>query len=199
MFGRKKKLVEPPEQAQAAQEQEQHKPAGYTAPKGRPTPSRKEQEAARRQPLVPKDRKAAKEANRQAMREQRLREQEALQSGDERYLPARDKGPQRRYVRDYIDARFNIGDYMIFIILGVFVFGLFSSSMQAISAVLMWVIILVWVLDTWFMWRRLKKKMTLAFGQLEPGLTMYAINRVLMIRRFRLPKPQVKRGDYPRA
>ena len=27
--------------------------------------------------------------------------------------PARDAGPERRYVRDYIDARFNVGELML--------------------------------------------------------------------------------------
>ena len=34
------------------------------------------------------------------------KQREALANGDERYLPARDKGPVRRFVRDYVDSRF---------------------------------------------------------------------------------------------
>ena len=32
-----------------------------------------------------------------------------FEQGDEKYLPARDKGPVRRYVRDFVDARLSIG------------------------------------------------------------------------------------------
>ena len=33
-----------------------------------------------------------------------------MRTGDERYLPARDKGPVKRYIRDYVDARFSLGE-----------------------------------------------------------------------------------------
>lgn len=102
----------------------------YTAPKGRPTPSRKEQQAARRKPLVVEDRKAAKEAERQARREQQIREQQALKTGDEKNMPLKDRGKQRRYIRDYVDARFNIGDYMIIILLIFMVLGWILTAFQ---------------------------------------------------------------------
>ena len=76
--------------------------------KGRPTPTRKEAEAAARArakaALDPK-------ATRRQQRDQRAaRSQEVragLKSGDERYLPARDKGPVRRFIRDFVDSRFS--------------------------------------------------------------------------------------------
>src|SRR3954454_3917605 len=78
--------------------------------KGRPTPKRSVSQAANKRPLVPsgRDRKTAGRASREQLREQRMRQRQAMITGDERYLPARDAGPQRRYVRDYIDARWNI-------------------------------------------------------------------------------------------
>lgn len=169
----------------------------YTPPKGRPTPSRKQQVAARKQPLVPTDRKAAKEADRDAAREQRKLENIALQTGDERYLPVRDRGAQRRYIRDFVDARFNVGDFMIVVLIAIFVIGMFAHNAQLFSTILMWSLLLIWALDTWLMWRKLKKRLLAKFGNLEPGAGMYAFNRVMMLRRFRLPKPQVKRGQYP--
>lgn len=177
--------------------QEEHHAPNYTAPKGKPTPSRKQQQQARRQPLVPADRKAAKEANRAALREQRMKENIAMQTGDEKHLPLKDKGPQRRYIRDYVDARFNVGDFMIIALLLIFVAGIFIQSIQLVTVTLMWIFIALLALDLWFMWRGLKKKLLAKFGQVEPGSTMYAINRAMMIRRIRLPKPQVKRGQYP--
>lgn len=178
---------------------DQQTSARYTPPKGKPTPSRKQQEAARRQPLVPADRKAAKEADRQAMREQRMKENIAMQTGDERFLPARDKGAQRRFVRDHVDARFNLGDFMLIIIFLIFIAGFLVPHplAQQYSVTLMWLFFLLVAVDMWLLWRGLKKKLSAKFGQIEPGTAMYAINRAMMIRRFRLPKPQVKRGNYP--
>ncbi|MFW0109053.1 DUF3043 domain-containing protein [Rothia sp. P7181] len=200
MFGRKKKSSEQEplvEETTVAPNEDPQNPH-YTAPKGRPTPSRKEREAARKKPLIPADRKAAKQAEREAIREQRLRENRAMHTGEERYLPARDKGPQRRYIRDYVDARFNIGDFMILAVIFIFVLGLFTPQLRFISTALMWLFILIWAFDSWMMWRKLKKKLLEKFSDIEPGSAFYAVNRVLMIRRFRLPKPQVKRGEYPR-
>jgi Flp pilus assembly protein TadB len=168
-----------------------------TQPKGRPTPSRKEQQAARRQPLVPEDRKAAKEEERKIARENRAREQRALQTGDERYLPLRDRGPQRRFIRDFVDARYNVGDFVLIALVAVFFVTLFVARYQLIATAIMWIIILLWVLDTWYVWRKIKKRLIAKFGEVEPGSGMYTMNRVLMIRRLRLPKPQVKRGQYP--
>lgn len=170
---------------------------GYTAPKGRPTPSRKEREAARRTSIVPADRKAAKEAQRAADRERRAQQQQALQTGDERYLPFNDRGPQRRYIRDYVDARFNLGDIMLLVILTAFIVGLFVPGWAAYTSLFMWGMILLWIIDYWIMWRTLKAKLLDKFGTIEPRSAFYAFNRVMMIRRFRLPKPQVARGHYP--
>ena len=169
----------------------------YTPPKGKPTPSRKEREAARKKPLVVTDRKAAKAAEREALREQRAREQRALQTGDEKYMPLKDKGKQRRYIRDYVDARFNVGDYMLVLIFLFFILGWFVPSYQLQFSFAMYALLLLFVLDLWIMWRGLKKKLLAKFGEIESGAAMYAINRPMMPRRFRLPKPQVKRGQYP--
>lgn len=169
----------------------------FTAPKGRPTPSRKEQVAARKKPLVTTDRKAAKAAEREALREQRILEQQALRTGDEKHMPLRDRGPQRRYIRDYVDARFNVGDFMLIILLALLILGLFVPGMQGQFSLAMWALLLFFGIDLWILWRKLKLKLTDKFGSVEAGSAMYAINRAMMIRRLRLPKPQVKRGQFP--
>lgn len=215
VIGRKKKSTgsgslraEDLDLAQVEQEKKSSEPASsrgskaidpkVTPPKGRPTPSRKQQEAARRQPLVPSDRKAAKAEEREAARERRLREQQAMRTGDERYLPLRDKGPQRRYIRDFVDARFNVGDVLIFIMLAVFIAGIFIEPWRALSTLAMWVLIAVWFIDSWLMWRKLKSQLIAKFGEIQTGSGMYAFNRVMMVRPLRMPKPQVKRGEFPR-
>jgi hypothetical protein len=57
--------------------------------KNRPTPSRREQETARKRPLVPTDRKAAAGQSREAARLARAKQRAALLTGDESALPAR--------------------------------------------------------------------------------------------------------------
>ena len=36
-----------------------------------------------------------------------------MKSGDERYLPERDQGPVKRFVRDYVDARLSIAEFLL--------------------------------------------------------------------------------------
>ncbi len=166
--------------------------------KGAPTPKRSVQEAARRRPLVPNDRKAAKEKSRAAMREDRLKTRRALDTDDERYLPLRDKGPNRRYIRQFVDARVNVGEFLMIAAL-VFVILSFFQSLVIQSAVLMafWFLIVVVIFDCILLRRKMKQKLTEKFGAPNQGDLWYAVTRALQLRRLRLPKPQVRRGQYP--
>ena len=92
------------------------KPGG----KGRPTPRRKDQQAKNLHPVVPKDRATAKREARAARDAAWKRQNEAMVTGEEKYLPSREKGPIKRYIRDFVDARFNLGEYfmpLIFVLL----------------------------------------------------------------------------------
>jgi hypothetical protein len=172
--------------------------------KGRPTPKRSVAEAANRRPLVPADRKAAAKEARATQRVERDRQYAAMQTGDERYLPAKDKGPVRRYVRQYVDARWSLGELflpvaIVMLLLNMLLTGI-SAELAFLGLVLLYVFIIAMVVDVVIMWRRLRKKLTAKFGADaagQRGLMMYAITRVFQIRRARLPKPQVKHGDYP--
>lgn len=166
--------------------------------KGAPTPRRSTQEAARKRPLVPNDRKAAKETSRNAQRDQRLRMRQALDTGDERYLPLRDKGPNRRFIRDLVDARWNLGEFLMIAALVFVLFSFIPSfTVQSIVMTSFWVIIGAVILDCAMLRRKAKAKLTAKFGEPNRGDLWYAITRSLQLRRLRLPKPQVRRGQYP--
>lgn len=177
-------------------------PAPNPAGKGRPTPKRTQAEAARRRPLVPADRKAAARSNRAKAKEVRDRQYQAMQSGDERFLPARDKGPVRRWVRDYVDARWNLGEYLLLVsmvmLLGTWL-AVRSATATLILYALLYVIIVATVVDTFFLSRVLKRKLTARFGEdkVPRGMVRYGVLRALQMRRTRLPRPQVARGQYP--
>ena len=171
-----------------------------SAGKGRPTPTRKEREAANLRPLVGSDRKVAGKEARAKYNEARDRARVGMANGEEKFLPARDKGPQRRYVRDFIDARFSVGELMIPVMLVIIVLTLVDDTqVQIISILVLWGFFILAVLDCILagilVGRRLKAK----FGddKVLKGYRWYAAMRCLQLRRMRLPKPQVKRGQYP--
>lgn len=170
------------------------KPGG----KGRPTPTRKEAEAARRaaakQPVTRKQQAAAARARR-AESSQKMRE--ALKNGDERYLPARDKGPVRRFVRDYVDTKFTVAEMLIPLMLVTLVLGWSGNARLAWFANTFMTLILLAVVGNlvvlrFGLHRQLKRRFP---DQPRKGLTYYAVIRALQLRFLRLPKPQVKMGQ----
>ena len=170
--------------------------------KNRPTPSRREQEAARKRPLVPTDRKAAAGQSRDANRLARAKQRAAMLSGDESALPARDKGPVKRYIRDAVDARWNVGEFMLPVMIVVLALTFAPALVPSIASwttllvfALVYGLVAVGVLDAFLMWRRTKAKVIARFGQAPPrGSAMYAVMRAFQMRRSRLPRPQIARG-----
>ncbi|MEU8544981.1 DUF3043 domain-containing protein [Streptomyces sp. NPDC048717] len=177
-------------------------PRDPEAPKGRPTPKRSEAQSQRRRAQsAPMDRKEAAKRQREARRVDLARQREALNSGDERYLPVRDKGPVRRFARDYIDSRFAVAEFflpMAVVILVLSFFGNRNPRLQDIALLLWAALIVLIVIDSVVTWIRLRKQLSTRFPN-EPkrGAIPYALMRSLQIRRLRLPKPQVKRGERP--
>lgn len=174
-----------------------------TAPAGknRPTPKRKDQEAARKRGMV-LDVKADAKARRAKARAEREKEYEAMRKGDERHMPIEHRGPERRFIRDFIDARTAMGEFLLPLSIMFVLISLVSSKYPGLNAILIlgfYAIVLVAVVETWFMMRRLKKYFVAKFGEtkLPRGWRFYAISRALNMRRFRTPKAKVKRGEYP--
>lgn len=169
--------------------------------KNRPTPSRREQESANKRPLVPKDRKAAAGQSREANRAARAKQRAALISGDEAGLPPRDKGPVRRFIRDTVDARWNIGEFMLPVMLVVLLLTFLpivvkssGSWTQLVVFTGVYGLIVFGAFDAFVMWRRTKAQIVAKFGEEPPrGSTMYAVMRAFQMRRSRLPRPQVER------
>jgi hypothetical protein len=192
VFGRNKTLNE--QQAEAVG----HAPR--EGAKNRPTPKRKDQEAANRRPLVVTDRKAARDTDKVKRREAQLKQRAAMATGDDAHLPARDKGPVRRYIRDYIDARWNLGEFMLPVMIVVLALSFIRiPALFAIVSISVYGLLLAAAVDGFLMWRRLKKQLIAKFGEdkVSRGLAMYAVMRGFQIRRSRMPKALAKRGDYP--
>ena len=131
--------------------------------------------------------------------EARERARMGMMQGDERFLGPRDKGPQRRFVRDYVDARFSLGEFLIPAMLVVLLMTFLPAQYQMYSLITIWAYLGISVLDAVLLGITLKRKLTAKFGaqNLQPGYRWYAAMRTFTMRRMRLPKPQVRRGERP--
>ena len=170
------------------------KPGG----KGRPTPSRKEAEAAARaRAKVPRTRKEIAQAQRAARMESSQKVRSAMRSGDERYFLARDQGPVRRFVRDFVDSRFSFVELMIPLLILTMVLGYSGSArLQGMSNLILFGTLVLIVVDMLLMRRRLRRELVRRFpGEDYKGTTYYAVMRSLQMKFMRLPKARVKIGQ----
>ncbi|MFE0582585.1 DUF3043 domain-containing protein [Streptomyces sp. NPDC058874] len=175
-------------------------PRDPQAPKGRPTPKRAVAQSQRKAVVAStgnrkEDAKRARERRRAEMAKQR----EALANGDERYLPTRDKGPVRRFVRDFVDSRFSVAEMFLPLAVVILVLSMVRQPMIQNIALLLWLgVIALIILDSIGLVFRLRKALNERFPN-EPrrGAVAYGLMRTLQMRRLRLPKPQVKRGERP--
>lgn len=166
--------------------------------KGHATPSRKEREAANKRPLVPNDRKEAARMERARANESRNKARIGLAAGDERYLPLRDRGPQKKYARDFVDARYNVGELMVPLMFIVIIMTFLPIlSVQESSFIVLWAFFFIALLDVLFLNIQIRKRLLAKFGTVERGVRWYASMRSLQMRPLRLPKPQVARRQYP--
>ena len=176
--------------------------------KGRPTPKRREA-TQKHHSLAPVVGKVEKKRAREEAKAARTAGRAAYMRGDESALPARDRGPVRKYVRDYIDSRRSIGEFFLPIIFVVLLLTMIPVKTktnseglpevpltQVISIGIMYTVLLVSVLDGVRLNRKIKKLVTQKFpGTTTRGLGMYGWLRSTQMRRMRAPKPQVKAGD----
>jgi Protein of unknown function (DUF3043) len=166
--------------------------------KGRPTPTRKEAEAAAKaRAKVPRTRREMAAARKSTRTESSSQMRQAMRTGDERYLPARDKGPVKHFIRDYVDSRFSFIEMMIPLMLLVLVLGYTGSTAVTTYANLAMLSVFVLVIVDLVRLRfKIRRELATRFpGMSTQGATYYAMTRSLQMRFMRLPKAQVKIGQ----
>ncbi|KAB5606525.1 DUF3043 domain-containing protein [Bifidobacterium jacchi] len=175
--------------------------------KDRPTPKMKEAQARNLRPLVPTDRKASSKEAKARLRKKEDEEYEAMRTGDINRMPKAERLPWRVYIRDYVDARRNLGEFFIPVAVVILIGSvLVTTVMPALSLpmlVLMYVYLIAVVIDVAIMWRGLKKKLIAKYGEASVAKGSrsgsYAWSRAIQVRRWRLPKPRSpKRGNWPK-
>ncbi|HWJ11069.1 MAG TPA: DUF3043 domain-containing protein [Nocardioides sp.] len=178
------------------------KPGG----KGRPTPTRKEAEAARKaRARAPQDKREAQRRQREFRTEESRKIRQGMKSGDEKYFLPRDKGRVRRFIRDYVDRRFSIVEMVIPLMIIGLILGYtgVEALVRASSLVLLATVLFV-VTDMFVLRFRVRRELKARFPD-EPlkGTTYYALTRAMQMKFMRLPKARVKIGqalpeDYDR-
>lgn len=166
--------------------------------KGRPTPTRKEAEAAAKaRAKTPRTRKELAAAQRSTRSESSKTVRQAMRDGDERYFPTRDKGPERRFVRDFVDHRFSLVELVIPLLVVTMVLGYSGNARLAQwgNTLLLGTVVVV-AMDLFVLRFRMKREFARRFpGQSAKGLTYYAVTRALQMKFMRLPKSRVRIGQ----
>lgn len=167
--------------------------------KGGPTRSRKEAEAARRAEMKrPKTRKEQALQARKLRMAERERTQAALSGrGSETDLPLRDRGPVRALVRDYVDRRRTIAEFMLPLLLVILVLSFFKDPAIVSAVFTTWIaLIFAIVIDEFMLVFLLRRELKRRFEPSETkGAGFYAVLRSTQMRRFRLPPPAIKLGE----
>ena len=96
-------------------------------------------------------------------------QRQALLSGDERHLPARDAGPAKRLARDVVDSRFTLGQIFFALIIVVLAASLaipprYRTTLAAVNALSFLTVIVVF-LDSLRVGRRAKAMVTAAYDE----------------------------------
>ena len=162
--------------------------------KGKATPKRKDAVAATKVNSITSP---VTKANREALKASRAAARAAYMRGDENALPARDRGPAKRFVRDYIDSRRSLGEYFLPLMIFVLVLTLIpSAEIRFLAIIFMYAVMLYSVVYGFFVSKKIKKIAAERFpGESTKGLGLYGWLRSTQMRKLRAPAPQKKLGD----
>jgi hypothetical protein len=175
---------------------------GVTPKKGRPTTSLAEAEERNRRPLV-YDRKTARRVNKSERQKMYALQQEAMRTGEEKYLPQRDRGPVRRDARNWIDSRFLPSQVFLpgafVIMIGMLIVGRWLPGMEGYVVLAMYLLLLLAIVVSAIAVHVMKRQLIAKHGADKVrGVVWYSFIRSMYPRFLRQPKPQVKIGGEPR-
>lgn len=166
--------------------------------KGKATPKRKTaQSKVKTNSITAPKTKADKKTDKNALRIARANARAAYMRGDENALPPRDKGPVKKFVRNYVDSQRTIGEYFLPVIMLVLVLTVIPNrSVQLFAILFMYSVMFYAIIAGLFFTRKIRKLVLERFPDASTkGLGMYGWLRSTQMRRLRAPAPQVSRGD----
>lgn len=162
--------------------------------KNKPTPKRNAKKVT--PALAPAATREAKKTERENARRRRMEMRQLYLKGDERALPKRDKGPVRKFARDYVDSRWSIAEFFLPLLMVVLLLTAIPNvTVKVFATLVMYLVVLISMLDGIWMGRQIKKYCAVKHpNESTKGVSMYAWMRSTQIRRLRTPAPQVSRG-----
>jgi hypothetical protein len=166
--------------------------------KGKATPKRKDAVAATKvNSITAPVTKADRSKNRDALKAARAEARAAYMRGDENAMPARDRGPVKRFVRDYVDSHRSLGEYFLPLMIFVLVLTLIpSAEIRFVAIIFMYGAMLYSVVYGFFVSKKIKRIVAEKFpGESTKGLGLYGWLRSTQMRKLRAPAPQKKIGD----
>ncbi|MGW4639827.1 DUF3043 domain-containing protein [Sphaerisporangium sp. NPDC004334] len=156
---------------------------------------------------APSNRKEAYKQARERQASERTRAREGMLRGDDRYLPARDRGPARKLARDWVDSRRTISQYFLPVSLLLLVIlwtvpmfgGQTGMLLYSYAITILWpaMIVVVAVSAVWVAQRVKKEAAQRLPDESLKGVGFYAAMRAMQIRRLRFPPPTVLPGGKP--
>lgn len=167
---------------------------------GRQTPKRASSQRRRVVEPAPANRREAYRKTRERQRAERAEAAAGMRAGDERYLLARDRGPERALARDVVDSRRTVGTWFfggaLIVLIGSS--GAMPPVVRLASNLLWATLALLVVADSILISRRVGKLVRQRCPKTQQrmgSLYLYAIMRSITFRRMRVPKPRVNIGD----
>ena len=119
-----------------------------------------------------------------------------MRRGEEWALPARDRGPVKALVRDYVDSRRRLSEFYMYVMVAmIVVLFIRAGSVQRYAEPVALLLLVFVAVDAFFLRNSLRRLIAQRLpGQNTRGVTMYAVFRALQIRRFRVPPPRIGPG-----
>lgn len=180
----------PEDSASAPETTKPAESAGGAAKKKVPTPTRREAEAARRERLNPTLTPA----------QQRARDRAAKSKNREEQWAKVDEEPSRQLLRDFIDSRPGIAQWWMPIIMSglvialVVMYALPDAAM--VATFVPYLALAALGIHIFVLWRQFRVLLAERLPDApKRGLLVYLINRIISMRRFRVPLPRVKPGE----
>ena len=110
-----------------------------------------------------------------------------------------EKSPERQLVRDYVDTRWTVAEFMLpamILVMAAVMVTMNNVVLSSWISMSLWVLLGLVIINVGIMWRGFKKLLAERHPDAPTrGLLVYMFNRSLMIRRFRQPSPRINRGD----